>query len=563
MNKIRSVLRVIFVVIIIFLIQFIFLPYRNIYLGDLIQRVTYDDGYEVSELSKEQMKTDLDYMLDCITSTTYYSDDMREVFGYTVEDKREHYYDLLDECENNGDFYILLSLILSECGSPHAGMTYCNASSYTGANTFNADILNLMPNNGGIGDGWYNYLSEYASEYYKRYYESDLSPVYVFCHYGSDYVSTIQQGLDYCCIIEINGSSPDEFINSHDFTFLMQYDFIENSLFRNYLYFLRNPASESSEEVEITVKYTDGTLETITCYYDFWETERYVLAEQYIGEVGYGFDVNEGTEAISEDEYIIEYEEETDTVYIKLPSFEYIDGETLKESISEYADSDNIIMDVRENPGGYVGFWENYVYPALYVAPLENTCNSYIEIGDFYMNIFYGFRVTCSDYDSIETLKASQLPISVNSSNKWYHLTQTQEAIGEYTGLNHDRDIAILTDSITCSCADDFVNYFKTSNLATIYGTNTCGEGTSITFAQWRLPESKLIFSCGYGIILNDEGKSSSIYGTSPDVYVPVDIDLFQQSRVSRDNGLSLYSIESMSQYDSVFIKAYNDIVNE
>ncbi len=550
-----SILTILITIIALLILIVIFMPYRNYILGGIIQNITYAD-YTVEELSYEEMKEDLDYAIDCITSTNYYWDDMSNVYGYTLEDKREHYYELLEKCENNADFYILLSLVMSECGSPHAGMLYCNSSAYTSMYTLNSDILNLMANNGGVADGWYDYLSDTVSEYNAKLYESN--PFYTFVYYGSEYVSSKQTSLDYCYITAINGDEPSEFVKSYDTTSQTSYDFIANRLYKSYLYFLKEP-SENTIEVTLTVKYIDGSSEDITCYYDFFEAGRYLLASNYIGEIGADYDVYEGTDEISEDEFIIDIEESTSTVYIKLDSFEYKNGDSLKESILEVADMDNIIIDVRSNPGGFVGFWESYVYGALFSEDMENVSTSYIEIGEYYVNIFYGLRATCMEYSSIEKETSSALPIATTSTNKWFIITQTQAAEGSYVGENENRRIAILTDNDTCSCADDFVDYFKENNLATIYGTNTAGEGTCVTTAEWRLPNSLLIFNVGYGIMLNSDGQSSSIYGTSPDVYVSVDIDLFEESRVNRDNGNDMYSIESLKAYDTVFIAAYSE----
>lgn len=557
-KKAVRIAAVILIIIAAIAVDIIVTPYRNLYLADIMQDITYTN-YDVSELSREQMKADLDYMIDCIQKTTYYEDEMRSVYGYSLEDRREHYYELLDKCENNADFYILLSLVTSECGSAHSAMTYCNSYSYTSMYVFNSDILNLRPNNGGIGDGWYDYLSEAVSDYRERLYESDTLPFYVFIYYGSEYISAVQDDLDYCYITEINGSTPNSFINSHDSTWQLRHDFITNENFRYYYYLLKEP-TPNSEEVELTLRFADGSEEIVTCYYDFFEIERYILAEQYLGEAGEDFNMYDGIDEISEDDYYIDTDSNTNTAYIKLTSFNYLDGETLMNRIAEVAGCDNIIIDVRENGGGFVGFWEDYIYSALFVAEADNTSHSYIEIGDYYMNIFYGLRYTCVDFDIIEKISADELPVNVNSTNKWYHVASTQGISGNYTGINHNREIAVLADNLTCSCADDFVSYFKNSGLASVYGTNTAGEGMAVTFGEWRLPESKLLFTCGYGLMLNPDGSSSTVYGTAPDVYVPVDIDAFNEARVRRDCGEDIYSIESRLTYDSVLIKAYKDI---
>ena len=76
--------------------------------------------------------------------------------------------------------------------------------------------------------------------------------------------------------------------------------------------------------------------------------------------------------------------------------------------------------------------------------------------------------------------------------------------------------IAILIDKCVYSSAESFTIFCKNTGFATLYGTNSGGDGIGRQ-VYWALPHSKLILCYSFALGLFESGYANEEYHTAPD----------------------------------------------
>ncbi|NHJ49921.1 MAG: hypothetical protein FK733_19165, partial [Asgard group archaeon] len=193
------------------------------------------------------------------------------------------------------------------------------------------------------------------------------------------------------------------------------------------------------------------------------------------------------------------------------PSLYYNQIMTFYDQIENY---DHLIIDIRGNPGGNDYFWyENIVEPLL----KENVeSKSYIALKDgaTYSHILrkennYYFKKSKNSFDYLP-------PEVLAEEYKIYKFYSSFES-GE-NPVAFDGEISVLVDKYVYSSAEAFSVFCKNTGFATLYGTNTGGDGIGHQFF-FVLPHSKLVIKYSFALGLFESGHANQEIHTSPDVY--------------------------------------------
>lgn len=88
----------------------------------------------------------------------------------------------------------------------------------------------------------------------------------------------------------------------------------------------------------------------------------------------------------------------------------------------------------------------------------------------------------------------------------------------KYTGFKGK--IFILTDHHTYSAAETFSAYAKATNMATIVGSTTGGDGVNIDPCVLALKNSGLVVRFAMSMGINADGSINEESHTTPDIYV-------------------------------------------
>lgn len=530
-------------VVLVCVLVFCCLPGRDDTIADIIDTITYKE-IEFTEPTKEQMLSDFDYMLDVLNTGIPNISEAEKLYGYDFDEKCAKYREMAEQCEDGYDFYVLCKAVLADVPNCHTYMGYVQSSYIASQMCFNSEHVRFKPNIGGIADAWNKYLGEKMEPLYDR---DNIVP-YLYCdgHYMNiEYEKPELREKVGQEILEINGRPVSEFVNEHLFYSKLNYDFKNEIPYRNYITFNLT----DGEELDALVLCDDGTTKNITLYYDLERETAFNEASAYAALSDYDFE--EAMQEVDEESYTLIYTEETDTLYAEFTSFDYFDGEKLKEEMKKYAECRHIIFDVRKNGGGITGFWEKNIYAPLFSEKMVIDSESYLELNKYNRNPFGDLFESL--YYFPEKITARELPFETNSAYSWYKFSEYKEYDGEYNGETavEDRDIYILSGRSSASLTDEFIHYFRKNGLATVVGENTKGEGIEPTFMCQVMPETGLVFNYSPFIAFNSDGQDNSIYCTAPDVYVTLTRDDYVINRRLRMEGKDTLEYENRLLWDT------------
>jgi hypothetical protein len=177
------------------------------------------------------------------------------------------------------------------------------------------------------------------------------------------------------------------------------------------------------------------------------------------------------------------------------------------------ADYDNLIIDIRGNCGGNDGFWIEELVKPLLKQKAKST--SYFAIHDkaTYSHIF---RKEREWYWRSSKLRFDHLPPEVLT--KEIKIYRDHRIEGPENAVEFDGKIALLVDNMIFSSSESFAVFCKNTGFATLYGTNTGGDGIGDA-TYFVLPNSKLIIRYSYLLGLFPNGDANQETHTPPDVY--------------------------------------------
>jgi len=180
------------------------------------------------------------------------------------------------------------------------------------------------------------------------------------------------------------------------------------------------------------------------------------------------------------------------------------------DQISDY---DHLIIDIRGNYGGNDYFWyENIVQPLLKEKMKSKLLFAFKKDATF--SHFY--RKAKKIY--FKTLKSgfNYLPPEVLTNE--YDLYKVRYVHKPANTVDFSGKISVLIDKCVYSSAEAFAVFCKNTGFATLYGTNSGGDGIGGR-VYWVLPHSKLILSYSFALGLFESGYSNEEFHTAPDVY--------------------------------------------
>ncbi len=407
---------------------------------------------------------------------------------------KKYYYNLILNCKSDFEYYAYLAGFFNNIPSGHLKLCYPNMEYLTFRESFiNADNYSFVS----ALNYWENILKSECEKYYDFNEE-----IYSFTYFEGNYYSLQTENTvsDYAKLTKINEIPVDEYIKISPMYTKLQYDHINKKSFREYLIFNDSYGEKCTIEFE-----TQTGKKTIKeCYLGIeFEVVHYLkphfISLENINETELE-NCENPTENIDFTSNEIEYgsvysykDIENNLLYFKLDSFKD-DGLIVVDIFKNTAkDIENIIIDLRENQGGYIEISEKLISEIIsediiindeifYTKSAEKHYNEYIE--NYAVDI----------YNSLS-------PRAIKANTK------------------DNKNIYVLISSRTLSAADDFTAVVKDNNLGTIIGANTQGERYGTPFMNIS-KISELPYNFTPFCYINPDGTDNSTYGTSPDIYI-------------------------------------------
>lgn len=235
---------------------------------------------------------------------------------------------------------------------------------------------------------------------------------------------------------------------------------------------------------------------------------------------------------------------ELNSFYCTTEEEEEMKAQKVSELLKKCADSENIIIDLRHNPGGSTVVWEDGILPYLgrneftitaYSACINGEVNqtmfpiNFETEKEYIQNQYVKYEVETYPISEIEKLSdLSGLPmeeLNVLDFERFDFLIKTRMQFNMDYSENWKikGKLWILVDSRTASAAIDMAYFFQRAGLATIVGPNQAGRVGGVILPPshvcFSLPNSGILIQYNPYYILNPDGTCTEL-GMCPDIVV-------------------------------------------
>lgn len=215
--------------------------------------------------------------------------------------------------------------------------------------------------------------------------------------------------------------------------------------------------------------------------------------------------------------------EDGKTAYIKIDVFDMslfkADKETLFSFYDSVIDFEHIIIDITENPGGGMDYFNQLVVAPLTTKTLEVPNYQLIKGGSLnlhYLRVEEGLKdgtwQPICELPKMEDINQSDLADMDYFEEEVYNVHPS--------GNGFQGHIWLLVSENNYSSSEYAAMFSKQSGFATLVGTQTGGDGIGVDPTYIILPNSGLViqYSPVYGV--TSDGKNSEEYGTTPDITI-------------------------------------------
>ena len=226
--------------------------------------------------------------------------------------------------------------------------------------------------------------------------------------------------------------------------------------------------------------------------------------------------------------------------YIHISSFfsnPEVDGEILAAFFAEVQDFDNLIIDVRGNPGGFPHFVTYHIIGMLIDEPLNFTFSEFFADGELTMQMltqsnFTHLVLPNSTADGAFPARAYVEANNLTGFNMddlayiqyvvpWSMSIQPSENAVPFAG-----DIWVLADGGSGSASEVLSLISVSTGFATVVGEPTAGV-TGVTTLHISLPNTGIIFRLDVASITDPTGRSLEEFGITPDIPNADGLDAF------------------------------------
>lgn len=457
-------------------------------IAECINAVFYDECV-MEELDSSQKMEDFNTFYTVIVESVPQLDESSKIYGINFKERYEYYREEIERTDNNFEFYCVMEAIGEEIPSFHTELCFPLYSNLRTLNCYNSRQTLFQLGKQSKIEAW----NEIVEEGIQQYEDVDiLGSKYVRGKYIVDELDLPEyyENMKGCQLIQIDGIDADEYLNQNLSTFNRNYDYDYNKPYRKYCVF----NNKVGKKVSVLWETQNGSQLELEMYVD------------YGAEVAFNYRDIFATNAVNDNlktEDIIVYTDDVNELeYIAINNFMNQDGEFLEKHLKNLK-YDTIIIDLRENYGGYIQYAQDYIFPVLYSEDVLQSYQWLVLSSESNQCIFNDWR--------------TKLKYEFDKDEDAHYYRRTIKYKGK---AKENKNVYYLVGTGTGSAADTYIAMIKENNLGTVVGNSTGGEGLGDSYVCRSLPNSSLVYVY-YPSIEFDKNTSEVIYGvTLPDVFV-------------------------------------------
>lgn len=466
---------------------------------------------------------------------------IEELYGIDFVERYDMYHKLISSTENDLEFFAVMRAIGEEIPTFHAGLAYPDYEYYETLDCWNIESVLDKRGIRSKATYWNDLLKKSCKEYLEK------SPIIYRYDYNTSMGAHLASNKE--VLLSINGIEMNLYAKEIS-PKILTYDHIHDNAYRKSYSFFDKPYSGNfAKEVVIKYKTQEGQVCERTVYMD-------LVAEVVLGYAeALGVTIEEEKRKTVADNMFYSYlDKEHDILYMYIST---MSRWALSEvpMVLESAGCENIIIDLRNNGGGYTKSIGECLYPSLFKEDIKVTDTWYLPDTKYTKKMVTDRK----SYKELK-LKRSKRYEKDGLGNKCQYLqSNTKINWRGNESMENPYNIYLLISQETGSAADGFVGILKENVNVTILGTNTGGEGRMSSFLVDYLDESGLLYVYMPELGINADGSNNAVVGTAPHIYVE---EGYLDDEIYYNMNEDPYLYENRLMWDNVLLETLNVIMN-
>lgn len=203
---------------------------------------------------------------------------------------------------------------------------------------------------------------------------------------------------------------------------------------------------------------------------------------------------------------------------LNIPSFKE-EHDIIKNYLKEVKDHSALIIDIRENGGGNSAYWSDFLMPLIVDRSYSQDTYSFVKDGPL-LNRFRrqsGFKELTND-----KISDFNFPEKTNNIVKdfAYYMDGNTQVTPSKDSINFQGNLYLLVDKYVYSSSEQLASFAKESEMATLVGERTGGDGIGTDPMLIDLPNTGYVLRFSKELGITEEGSINELDQTEPDIEV-------------------------------------------
>lgn len=286
-----------------------------------------------------------------------------------------------------------------------------------------------------------------------------------------------------------------------------------------------------SAYVDQTLKYYAQNWNQPSIYYEFLNLNRQVVRNRY-GLEGIQSQTSIGQikrkqkkiHAEEDKEANINFESKGEIAIIKIKQMADMknidkDEKVLDEFLKNKHMYKALIIDIRDNVGGNMDYWQRFLLPKLSKNPKQVVNHMFFKDTEKIKLFLNDETLNMESLDNVD-ISGIKLDHSEDLKDFAYYIKDTIAISPDESKKDngYEGEIFLLVNEDVFSAAEGFASFIKNTEFATIVGSQTGGDGITLGVINSVLPNSGLVFTYTNTLGYDPKGQINEENPTTPDI---------------------------------------------
>ncbi len=285
-----------------------------------------------------------------------------------------------------------------------------------------------------------------------------------------------------------------------------------------------------SAYVDQTLKYYSRNWNQPSIYYEFLNLNRQVVRNRYgldgiQSKTGAGPIKRKQMGLIKDDgEANISLESQGDLAILKISQMGDLanldkDEKVLNEFLRNKHMYKALVIDIRDNVGGNMEYWQNFLMPKLTKNPKQVVNHMFFKDSPKTRLLLQDNTLNMENLSNVD-ITGIRLDHPEDLKDFAFYIKDTIVINPDESKKDngYEGKIFLLVDEDVFSAAEGFASFVKNTEFATIVGTQTGGDGITLGVINSVLPNSGLVFTYTNTLGYDSTGEINEEHPTTPDI---------------------------------------------